>query len=159
MIPAAIVLSVLAGEVTIAEAARREKVSEQSIGRWNLEFLAVGRTAVAAGKSGPSSREEQLEAEVADLTQALGEAAIEVRVWRKQERGGPPGPFEDLEVIRIEAGMPTARFCKLIGVPERTWRRWQAKARQSRKPKGPWPQPAREAAHPLATEPALAHPD
>ena len=29
-----IVLSVLAGEMTIAEAARREKVSEQSIGRW-----------------------------------------------------------------------------------------------------------------------------
>ena len=36
---ARIVLSVLAGELTIAEAARREKVSEQSIGRWKAEFL------------------------------------------------------------------------------------------------------------------------
>ncbi|PZT88936.1 MAG: transposase, partial [Gordonia sp. (in: high G+C Gram-positive bacteria)] len=27
-------LSVLAGEMSIAEAARKEKVSEQSIGRW-----------------------------------------------------------------------------------------------------------------------------
>ena len=34
-----IVLSVLAGEVSIAEAARREKVSEQSIGRWKADFL------------------------------------------------------------------------------------------------------------------------
>jgi hypothetical protein len=32
-----------------------------------------------------------------------------------------PGPFADLEVIRVEAGMPTTRFCSLIGVPERTW--------------------------------------
>ena len=33
-----IVLSVLAGEMTIAEAARREKVSELSIGRWKADF-------------------------------------------------------------------------------------------------------------------------
>ena len=22
--------------------------------------------------------------------------------------------------------MPTTRFCQLVGIPERTWRRWQA---------------------------------
>jgi putative transposase len=32
-------------------------------------------------------------------------------------------------VIRVEAGMPTTKFCALIGVPERTWRRHQARAR------------------------------
>lgn len=82
-----IVLSVVAGELSTAEAARREKVSEQSIGRWKAEFLEAGKTALAAGRSGPSSREEQLEAEVADLTQALGEAAVEVRVWKKSAEG------------------------------------------------------------------------
>ena len=40
-----IVLSVLAGEMTIAEAARREKVSEQSISRWKAEFLEAGKAA------------------------------------------------------------------------------------------------------------------
>ena len=75
-----IVLSVLAGEMSIAEAARKEKVSEQSIGRWKAEFLEAGKTALVAGRSGPSSREEQLEAEVAELTQALGEAHLEARV-------------------------------------------------------------------------------
>jgi transposase len=50
-----IVLGVLAGEVSIAEAARREKAREQSIGRWKLEFLERGKTALAAGKSGPST--------------------------------------------------------------------------------------------------------
>lgn len=50
--------------------------------------------------------------------------------------GGPVGPFEDLEVIRVEAGMSTTRFCKLIDMPERTWRRWQAKAKQDQPVEG-----------------------
>ena len=82
-----IVLSVLAGEMSIAEAARREKVSEQSIGRWKADFLEAGKTALAAGRSGPSTREEQLEAQVEDLTQALGAAAVEIRVWKKSAEG------------------------------------------------------------------------
>ena len=80
-------LSVLAGELSIAEAARKEKVSEQSIGRWKADFLEAGKTALAAGRSGPSAREEQLEAEVADLTQAPGEAAVKLRVWKKSAEG------------------------------------------------------------------------
>lgn len=84
---ARIVMSVLAGEMTIAQAARSEKVSEQSIGRWKADFLEAGKTALAAGRSGPSTREQQLEAEVADLTQALGEAAVELRVWKKSAEG------------------------------------------------------------------------
>jgi len=86
-----IVMSVLAGEVTIVQAARKEKVSEQSISRWKAEFLEAGKTALAAGRTGPSTREDQLEAEVADLTQALGEAAVEIRVWKKSAEGRP-GP-------------------------------------------------------------------
>ena len=84
---ARIVISVIMGEMSIAEAARREKVSEQSIGRWKADFLEAGKTALVAGKSGPSTREQQLEAEVADLTQALGEAAVEIRVWKKSAEG------------------------------------------------------------------------
>ncbi|MEI2821702.1 MAG: helix-turn-helix domain-containing protein [Marmoricola sp.] len=80
-------MSVLAGEVTIVQAARKEKVSEQSISRWKAEFLEAGKTALAAGRTGPSTREDQLEAEVADLTQALGEAAVEIRVWKKSAEG------------------------------------------------------------------------
>jgi transposase len=82
-----IVLAILAGEMSIAEAARKEKVSEQSIGRWKAEFIEAGKTALVAGRSGPSTREEQLEAEVVELTQALGEAHVELRVWKKSAEG------------------------------------------------------------------------
>jgi transposase len=82
-----IVLAILAGEMSIAETARKEKVSEQSIGRWKAEFIEAGKTALVAGRSGPSSREEQLEAEVVELTQALGEAHVELRVWKKSAEG------------------------------------------------------------------------
>lgn len=82
-----IVLSVLAGEVTVAEAARRAKVSEQSVGNWKRAFLEAGKTGLAAGKSGPSTREQQLEVEIAELTQALGEAHLEARVWKKSAEG------------------------------------------------------------------------
>lgn len=61
-------------------------------------------------------------------------------------------------MIRVAAGMSTARFCQLFDMPERTWRRWQAKARTGTAVKGPWPQPARQAARELVVKHALAHP-
>src|SRR5829696_8690456 len=74
-----IVLSILAGEITVAEAARRAKVSEQSVGNWKRQFLEAGKSGLAAEKAGPSTREQQLEAEATELIQALGGAAVELR--------------------------------------------------------------------------------
>src|SRR4051794_12664873 len=54
--------------------------------------------------------------------------------------------------------MPTTRFCAVIGVPERTWRRWQARARTGAAAKGPWPRPARDRVREAARRHALAHP-
>lgn len=62
----------------------------------------------------------------------------------EEERGGPVGPLTDLEVLRQDAGMPTARFTQLVGIPERTYRRWQARAKAGHPPKGPWPAPPRD---------------
>lgn len=79
-----IVMAVLRGEITIAEAARREGVSQTSIANWRDLFLEGGQQAVAAGgRAGPSSQEQHLEAEIEELTSALGEAHMELRLWRK----------------------------------------------------------------------------
>lgn len=83
-----IVLSVISGETSQAEAARRHGVSETSIGKWKDQFLQGGKNGLeqsgAAAK--PTGREHQLEAEVDDLTRALGEAHVQIRALK---RGGP----------------------------------------------------------------------
>jgi transposase len=47
-----IVLSILAGEVSVAEAARRAKVSEQSVGNWKRQFLEAGKSGLAPARPG-----------------------------------------------------------------------------------------------------------
>ena len=85
-----IVLSVLQGECTQAEAARRHGVSETSIGKWREQFVAGGRGGLEHGASAakPTGREARLVEEVDDLTRALGEAHVELRALK---RGGPAG--------------------------------------------------------------------
>ena len=84
-----IVLSVLRGEATVAEAARRNKCSETSIAKWREQFLAGGMSALEEGsRRGPSAREAQLERELADVTSALGEAHVRLRL---AERDGAAG--------------------------------------------------------------------
>lgn len=54
--------------------------------------------------------------------------------------------------------MSTARFCTMFDMPERTWRRWQARTRQARPVKGPWPRPVRASVRRVAVGHAKAHP-
>lgn len=79
-----LVFSVISGETSIAEAARRSKVSEQSIGNWKRQFLEGGKQGLAdGGRPGSSPQVQRLEAEVEELKAALGEAHVELRVWKR----------------------------------------------------------------------------
>jgi hypothetical protein len=70
-----------------------------------------------------------------------------------QRGGGLPG-FEDLEVIRAEAGLSVARFCELLGMPRASWYRWRAAVAggAARPGKGPWPAPVVDRVEPLAAK-------
>ncbi len=84
-----IVLAVLRGECTTAEAARRNKCSETSIAKWREQFVQGGLSALQAGAlSGPSGRETQLERELAEVTSALGEAHVELRLLGRDRAAG-----------------------------------------------------------------------
>jgi transposase len=83
-----LVLSVLQGESTQAQAARRHGVWETSIGTWKEHFVSAGRHGLEHGdRAGkPTGQEARLAEEIDDLTRALGEAHVELRALK---RGGP----------------------------------------------------------------------
>jgi transposase len=85
-----VVLSVLRGEATATEAARRAGISEQTVHNWKRIFLDSGRDGLAQGHRRRSSRETELEAENEELKAALGEATVELRVWKKGAEYLPP---------------------------------------------------------------------
>jgi transposase len=86
-----LVLSVLRGEGSVAEVARRHRVSDVTLAKWRDAFLAGGRAALANGSRGSQSgREAELEAELEEIKAALGEAHAELRVWRKKGAIYPP---------------------------------------------------------------------
>jgi transposase len=88
-----IVLSVLRGEMTQVEAGRKLQMSQTTIAKWQKHFLAGAHEALARGENavGPrSKRETELEEQVDELQQALGEAYVELRVWRKGGALYPP---------------------------------------------------------------------
>jgi transposase len=61
-----IVLSVLRGEASAAEAPRRNATSETSIAKWRDQFVEGGVAALENGsRRGPPTRESQLEHELA----------------------------------------------------------------------------------------------
>ena len=70
--------------MSIAEAARRGKASEQSNANWKRLFLESGKQGLAeCGTPGPDARERQLLDEVEELKAALDEAHVELRVWKR----------------------------------------------------------------------------
>jgi putative transposase len=54
--------------------------------------------------------------------------------------------------------MSTARFCRLLDIPERTWRRKQARASSTAFSSVSWPRPARDRSRRVITELASKHP-
>ena len=87
-----LVIAVVSGEMSVVEAARRLKVSSSSFGNWKRQFLEGGKAGLASGGPvGPSQRERALAEENEELKTALGEAHVELRVWKKsaEHRLGP----------------------------------------------------------------------
>ncbi len=66
--------------MTLAQAARRGKVSEQSVSRWKQQFLSGGKDGLAeGGRSGINDpRERELLSEIEELKAALGEAHVQL---------------------------------------------------------------------------------
>jgi transposase len=82
------VLSVLAGEMSCREAARRLGVSADSVVKWKHQFLEAGAQRlkeVPAGPPGKKGTPEQrrLPMENEQLKLALAEATVQLRIWQR----------------------------------------------------------------------------
>jgi transposase len=81
-----VILSVLRGEMTQVEASRRLQMSQTTIAKWQKQFLDGAHEALSRGENPRppgSKREAEMQAQIDELTSALGEAYVELRVWRK----------------------------------------------------------------------------
>lgn len=61
-------------------------MSQTTIAKWQKQFLEGAFESLARGDNArppASRRESELEAHVEELTTALGEAYVELRLWRK----------------------------------------------------------------------------
>jgi transposase-like protein len=84
-------MKLLRREEPAAVLARRYGVSEQSLYRWRDEFLGAGKAALADGKSGggdgQSKRIQELECQLANRDQVIGELTIANRIFKKVSDG------------------------------------------------------------------------
>ena len=80
-----IVLCVLRGEFSTAEAARKHGVNENLIHTWKAQFLEAGRARLAGGPAG-SSATASLEAENDRLKRIVAEKELELDISRKVRR-------------------------------------------------------------------------
>lgn len=83
-----VVMSILKGEVTQTDVARRMEISQTTISKWLKVFTESGMEGLSRGQApAPTATARtisDLQDQVDDLTSALGEAYVELRVWRKK---------------------------------------------------------------------------
>ena len=79
-------LAVLAGEVSLAEAARRHGTSAAAVSQWRDRFVESGTAGLERRLPGGPGRgtqaERVLRGEVEQLKLALAEATVQLRIWR-----------------------------------------------------------------------------
>ena len=85
-----LVLTLLRGEESAAKLARRFGVSEQTVYRYRDAFLEGGRAGLASKDTDAKKRIKQLEKEIEQREQVIGEITIANRILPISRRAYPP---------------------------------------------------------------------
>ncbi|WP_306590246.1 DUF1153 domain-containing protein [Geothrix sp. 21YS21S-4] len=80
---AAVVLDLIKGKITAADAARQHGLTVAELEQWKDDFLSQGTEAL---RTHPRDREAQWEAEKQRLQAKVGELALEVDILKKAHR-------------------------------------------------------------------------
>ncbi|WP_078893998.1 transposase [Streptomyces sp. CT34] len=98
-----LLVRVMSGQLTAAEAAREAGVSEQSVSNWRRQFIEGARNGLA-GESGRDSEEAsriaELTKENAMLKATIGELYMELRKYGRSTPGRVPSPRGKTHPVR-----------------------------------------------------------
>ena len=86
---AALVLSLLRGETSAAEAARKHGLTVAQVEEWRELFLAGAENGL---RSHPRDEEGLKDAQIKQLKQKVGELVLDIDVLKEAMRGRPFGP-------------------------------------------------------------------
>jgi transposase-like protein len=83
---AAVVLSIVKGETSAAEAARKHGLTVAEIERWREQFFAAGENALRAR---PKDEEAAKDEQIAKLQRKVGELVLDIDILKEANKGRP----------------------------------------------------------------------
>ena len=86
---AAVVVSIVKGETSAAEAARKHGLTAAEIERWKEQFFAAGENALRAR---PKDEEAAKDEQIAKLQRKVGELVLDIDILKEANKGRPFGP-------------------------------------------------------------------
>jgi len=85
----ALVMSIIKGETSVAEAARKHGLTVAEIERWCEQFLAACENAL---RSHPRDEEGVKDEQIARLKKKVGELVLDIDILKEANRGRPFDP-------------------------------------------------------------------
>jgi transposase-like protein len=85
---AAVVMSIVKGETSAAEAARKHGLTLAEIERWQAQFFAAGENALRAR---PKDEEAGKDEQIAKLQRKVGELVLDIDILKEANKGRPFG--------------------------------------------------------------------
>jgi transposase-like protein len=86
---AAVVMSIVKGETSAAEAARKHGLTIAEIERWKEQFFAAGENALRAK---PRDEEAAKDEQIERLKKKVGELVLDIDILKEANKGRPFGP-------------------------------------------------------------------
>jgi transposase len=77
------VIAAIKGVESMEVIARRHGITSQTLGRWKQQFMEGGKAGLAGTAAKPSAREKELEREVEQRNQIIGEITVANEILKK----------------------------------------------------------------------------
>ena len=85
----ALVMSIIKGEISVAEAARKHGLTVAEIERWREQFLAAGENAL---RSHPRDEDGVKDEQIARLKKKVGELVLDIDILKEANKSRPFDP-------------------------------------------------------------------